>query len=29
MRLIDRVKRILMSPRTEWQVIDWEATTPA
>lgn len=29
MNLIDRVKRILMSPRTEWQVIDAEATTPA
>ncbi len=29
MNLIDRVKRILMSPRAEWQVIDAEATTPA
>jgi len=29
MNLVDRVKRILMSPRTEWQVIDVEATTPA
>jgi hypothetical protein len=29
MNLIDRVKRILMSPRTEWQVIDVEPTTPA
>jgi hypothetical protein len=29
MSLVDRVKRILMSPRTEWQVIDAEPTTPA
>jgi hypothetical protein len=29
MNLVDRVKRILMTPRTEWQVIDVEATTPA
>jgi hypothetical protein len=29
MNLIDRVKRILMSPRTEWQVIDAEPATPA
>jgi hypothetical protein len=29
MNLVDRVKRILMSPRTEWQVIDAEPTTPA
>jgi Yip1-like protein len=29
MNLVDRVKRILMSPRTEWQVIDAEVTTPA
>ena len=29
MSLVDRVKRILMSPRTEWEVIDAEPTTPA
>lgn len=29
MNLVDRVKRILMSPRTEWQVIEAEPTTPA
>jgi Yip1 domain len=29
MKLVDRVKRILMSPRAEWQVIDVEPTTPA
>jgi hypothetical protein len=29
MNLIDRVKRILMSPRTEWQVIDAEPATTA
>lgn len=29
MNLIDRVKRILLSPRTEWEVIDAEPTTPA
>ncbi|HEY4647636.1 MAG TPA: Yip1 family protein [Gemmatimonadales bacterium] len=29
MSLVDRVKRILTSPRTEWQVIDAEPTTPA
>jgi hypothetical protein len=29
MNLIDRVKRILMSPKSEWQVIDVEPTTPA
>ena len=29
MNLIERVKRILLSPPTEWQVIDAEATTPA
>ncbi len=28
MNLMDRVKRILLSPRTEWQVIDTEPTTP-
>jgi hypothetical protein len=27
MALVDRVKRILLSPVTEWQVIDGEATT--
>jgi Yip1 domain len=27
--LVDRVKRILLSPRPEWQVIDAEPTTPA
>jgi hypothetical protein len=29
MSLVDRVKRILTSPRTEWQVIDAEPTTAA
>jgi hypothetical protein len=29
MNLVDRVKRILLSPRTEWEVIDAEQTTPA
>ena len=29
MNLFERVKRILLSPRTEWEVIDAEATTPA
>lgn len=29
MNLVDRVKRILLSPRTEWPVIDAEQTTPA
>jgi hypothetical protein len=29
MNLVDRVKRILLSPRTEWEVIDAEPTTPA
>ncbi len=29
MNLVDRVKRILVSPRTEWEVIDAEQTTPA
>jgi Yip1 domain len=29
MNLIDRVKRILLSPRTEWEVIEAEVTTPA
>jgi Yip1 domain len=29
MNLVDRVKRILLSPRTEWGVIDAEQTTPA
>jgi hypothetical protein len=29
MNLVDRVKRILLSPRTEWEVIDTEPTTPA
>ena len=29
MNLIDRVKRILLSPRPEWEVIDTEPTTPA
>lgn len=28
MGLVDRVKRILLSPRQEWQVIDGEVTTP-
>jgi hypothetical protein len=28
MNLVDRVKRILLSPRTEWEVIDAEQTTP-
>jgi Yip1-like protein len=28
MNLVDRVKRILLSPQTEWQVIDAEPTTP-
>ncbi|HEX3235438.1 MAG TPA: Yip1 family protein [Gemmatimonadales bacterium] len=28
MALIDRVKAILLTPATEWQVIDGEATTP-
>jgi hypothetical protein len=28
MDLVDRIKRILLSPRTEWQVIDAEQTTP-
>jgi Yip1 domain len=28
MALVDRVKSILLSPATEWQVIDGEATTP-
>jgi hypothetical protein len=27
MNLVDRVKRILLSPKTEWEVIDAEATT--
>src|SRR5436305_623444 len=29
MNLVDRVKRILLSPKTEWEVIDVEPTTPA
>jgi Yip1-like protein len=29
MNLVERVKRILLSPRTEWEVIDAEPTTPA
>jgi Yip1 domain len=29
MNLVDRVKRILLSPRPEWEVIDAEQTTPA
>lgn len=29
MNLVERVKRILLSPRAEWEVIDAEATTPA
>ena len=28
MSLVERVKRILLTPRTEWDVIDGEATTP-
>ncbi len=28
MGLVDRVKRILLAPRQEWQVIDGEVTTP-
>lgn len=29
MNLVERVKRILLSPRTEWEVIDAEPTTPS
>jgi hypothetical protein len=29
MNLVERVKRILLSPRTEWEVIDAEPSTPA
>lgn len=29
MTLMERVKRILLSPRSEWEVIDAEPTTPA
>ena len=29
MNIVERVKRILLSPRTEWEVIDAESTTPA
>ncbi|MEO7136294.1 MAG: Yip1 family protein [Gemmatimonadales bacterium] len=29
MNLVERVKRILLFPRTEWEVIDTELTTPA
>jgi Yip1-like protein len=29
MNLVERVKRLLLSPRTEWGVIDAESTTPA
>jgi hypothetical protein len=29
MNLVERVKGILLSPRTEWEVIDAESTTPA
>jgi len=28
MNLVERVKRILLNPRAEWEVIDAEATTP-
>jgi Yip1-like protein len=28
MNLVDRVKRILLSPQSEWEVIDGETTTP-
>jgi hypothetical protein len=28
MNLVERVKRILLNPRAEWEVIDTEATTP-
>ncbi|MBA3496806.1 MAG: hypothetical protein H0T86_06850 [Gemmatimonadales bacterium] len=28
MNLVDRVKRILLSPQPEWQVIDDEVTSP-
>ena len=29
MNLVDRVKRILLSPQSEWEVIDGETTTPS
>jgi Yip1 domain len=29
MNLVDRVKRILLSPQSEWEVIDGEAATPS
>jgi hypothetical protein len=29
MNLVERVKQILLSPQTEWEVIDAESTTPA
>jgi hypothetical protein len=29
MNLVDRVKRMLLSPQQEWEVIDGEATTPS
>ncbi|HYF40480.1 MAG TPA: Yip1 family protein [Gemmatimonadales bacterium] len=29
MNLVDRVKRILLSPRTEWEIIDNEPSSPA
>ena len=29
MSLVERVKQILLSPRTEWEAIDGESTTPA
>jgi hypothetical protein len=29
MNLVERAKRLLLTPKTEWQVIDGEATTPA
>jgi hypothetical protein len=29
MNLVERAKRILLSPQTEWQVIDGESTSPA
>ncbi len=29
MNIVERVKRILLSPQTEWEVIDPEPTTPA
>ena len=29
MNLVERVRQLLLSPRTEWEVIDAESTTPA